>query len=359
MKFVMLIWKLCRNSVLNMNDIKISIIVPVYQAEKYLRECLESLLHQDITEYEIICIDDGSTDRSAEIIREFQKKSGKILYFYQINQGVSAARNHGIDFAHGKYLMFIDSDDKIRKNSLGYLYKAAENKGCDILVFGGKMDAALKAPEWMRMALYTRNKDYNSFTPEILYEEPGAQPSACNKMYKRECIRNVRFPEDISIAEDMTFLFVLLPTVRKLSFIKKRIYLYRISNEESAMHRTKEFYVKYMGNHIKAAEKIISEWKSYGLLKQKNEAFIGWLTSFLRGPYKMLEESERERIFERIENLFASVESDNRLLQPESQGGNAFPVSRIFRIVSRDIKKYGIFGGMENIMHKIFIREKI
>ena len=339
-----------------MTEIKISIIVPVYQAEKYLEDCLESLIEQNIMEYEVVCVDDGSTDSSARIIHEFQQKTDKIRYYRQENKGVSAARNQGIALARGRYLMFVDADDKIKRNSLGYLYKKAKNEGCDILVFGGKMDAALKAPEWMRMALYTRNKDYISFAPEILYEEPGAQPSACNKLYKRECIRNVRFPEDISIAEDMTFLFVLLPTVRKISFIKKRIYRYRISNEDSAMHRTKEFYVKYMGNHIKAAEKFIFEWKKYGLLEKKNEVFIMWLTSFLRGPYKMLEESELEEFSERIEKLFVSVDSDNRLLQPESQGGNSFPVSRIFRIVNRDIKKYGIFGGMENIMHKIFIR---
>lgn len=341
-----------------MSDIKISIIVPVYQAEKYLSECLESLLHQNISEYEILCIDDGSTDRSAEIIHKFQRKSDKIVYFYQTNQGVSAARNQGIELARGKYIMFVDSDDAIKKNCLRYLYQKAEQKASDILVFGGKPDTPLKAPEWMRMALYTRCIDYEECIPEILYNEAGVQPFVWNKLFRKECIKNVRFPWNINIAEDMTFLFVLLPTIHKISFVRKRIYLYRISNAASAMHRTSDAKIKYMENHVRAAETIAASWKKYGLFEKDTEQFAEWLTSFLREPYKELLENEANVFLERIQNLFALVHSDNRLLLPEPRGGDSFPISRICRIIRRDIGKYGIVGGVENILYKILYGER-
>ncbi len=339
-----------------MDNMKISIIVPVYQAEKYLEECLESLLDQNISEYEIICIDDGSTDKSAEIIRKFQQKTDKIVYFYQTNQGVSTARNRGIELARGKYLMFVDSDDAIKRNCLKYLYKKAEEKASELLVFGGKPDTPLKAPEWIRMALYTGNRDYQKFSPDILYEEPGAQPSACNKLYKRACVKNVRFPENINVAEDMTFLFILYPTIDRITFIKKKIYLYRITNEASTMHRNQEARIKYMENHVSAAETIVETWKKYRLFEKDTEKFTEWLTSFLRQPYKELLKEEVDVFSERIEKLYFSVHSDNLLLLPESQGGKSFPISRIYRIISRDIGTYGFFGGIENLIYKLFYR---
>lgn len=339
-----------------MNDIKISIIVPVYQAEKYLQECLQSLLNQSIDEYEIICIDDGSTDSSAEIIHKLQQNAPNLKYFYQNNQGVSAARNRGIELANGKYIMFVDSDDTIKKNCLRYLYRKAEQKKCDVLVFGGKTDIAFCAPEWMRMALYTRNKDYEKFAPEILYNETGSQPSACNKLFRRECIGNVRFPETISIAEDMTFNFILFPTMNKISFVKKRVYLYRISNIDSAMHQTEKQRLRHMESHMSAAEMIIEAWKLYGLLENDNGGFTKWMTSFLRGPYKMIDKEEFDLFTNRIEKIFKDVESSNLLFVPESVGDRGFFIARLYRIITRDIKKYGIIGGFENIIWKIFYR---
>lgn len=341
-----------------MNDINISIIVPVYQAEKFLEKCLKSLINQNIDEYEIICIDDGSTDSSAEIIHKLQQNAPNLKYFYQKNQGVSAARNRGIELANGKYIMFVDSDDTIKKNCLGYLYRKAEQKKCDILVFGGKTDIAFRAPEWMRMALYTKNRDYGVFVPDILYHEPGAQPSACNKLFRRGCIGKVRFPHGISIAEDMTFLCILFPRISKVSFIKKRVYSYRISNFDSAMHQTEKQRLKHMESHVRAAEMIIDAWISYGLLENDNRQFAKWLTSFLRAPYKSLEGDEKLLVLNEIEKIYSSIGSSNLLLLPELHGEDPFSITRLYRIITRDIKSYGFIGGIENIVFKLFFRNR-
>ena len=337
---------------------KISIIVPVFQAEKYIADCLHSLLNQDLDEYEIICVNDGSTDNSESIIHHFQQKTNKIKYIYQKNQGVSAARNHGIRLAEGKYLMFVDSDDTILSNSLNFLYSTAEKKHCDILAFGGKTDKPLQAPEWMRQALYTKNKDYASFHPDLLLNELGAQPSVCNKLIKKEVMKDFWFSENISIAEDVTFLFLLLPTVKKISFVSKRIYKYRISNSNSAMHQTNEKLSKYMESHITSAELITSYWLRAGLLDDNKSNFVRWLTDFLRAPYNQLDSNLQSAFSKRIENLYASMELENMIIAQSGETTNSLLFFKVFKNAYLDIKKYGLCGGIENLIHKISLRNQ-
>ncbi len=337
-------------------ETKISIIVPVYQAEKYLTACLKSLLHQNLDEYEIICVNDGSTDNSENIVHHFQQKTDKIKYAYQKNQGVSAARNHGIRLAKGKYLMFVDSDDTIVSNSLKFLYNTAEKNQCDMLAFGGKTDKPFQAPEWMRQALYTKNISFKNFHPNLLLKETGAQPSVCNKLIKKEAMKNFWFSENISIAEDVTFLFLLLPTLKNISFVSKRIYKYRISNTDSAMHQTTEKLSKYMENHITSAELITSYWLKTGLLDEDKSVFVRWLTDFLRAPYSQLDANLQSAFSERIEKLYASLEQKNMIIAQSDANTSSLLIIRIFKNVYCDIKKYGLYGGIENLIHKLSLR---
>ena len=90
---------------------KISVIIPVYNVEKYLPECLESILNQNFQDFEIICVDDGSTDRSLDILQEYKRKDDRFVILQQRHAGAGAARNHGIKLAEGKYIQFLDSDD--------------------------------------------------------------------------------------------------------------------------------------------------------------------------------------------------------------------------------------------------------
>lgn len=117
---------------------KISVIVPIYNVENYLEECLDSLLDQNLseTEYEIICVDDGSTDRSGEIAEEYGKKYGQIKVIRQENGGVSRARNQGLKIARGEYICFVDSDDYLSLKVLGRLYELAVQYNLDKLMYG-------------------------------------------------------------------------------------------------------------------------------------------------------------------------------------------------------------------------------
>ena len=99
-----------------MNEIKVSVIIPVYNTENYLRECLDSVLAQTLREIEVICVDDGSTDNSLNILKEYQNKDTRIVVLTQENRSAGAARNYGLSIAKGKYLSFLDSDDFLIKN---------------------------------------------------------------------------------------------------------------------------------------------------------------------------------------------------------------------------------------------------
>jgi len=118
-----------------MTDIKVSVIVPIYNVEKYLRQCLQSIADQSLKEIEIICVDDGSTDASPKIVQEFAEKDSRFIAVTQENGGAGKARNTGLRMAKGKYMSFLDSDDFFDKDMLLEAYNTAEQYGADFSVF--------------------------------------------------------------------------------------------------------------------------------------------------------------------------------------------------------------------------------
>ena len=115
---------------------KISIIIPVYNAEQYLEDCLLSISQQTFGDFEILAVNDGSTDRSLEILKKYQEKEPRLKVFSQENKGVSAARNLGVEYAKGEYIIFLDSDDYIENNMIESLLKVAIENQSDIVLCG-------------------------------------------------------------------------------------------------------------------------------------------------------------------------------------------------------------------------------
>ena len=111
--------------------------MPVYNVESYLEESLQRILTQTFQDIEIICVNDGSTDRSEAILKSIAKKDLRVIVINQSNQGQSAARNVGVKTAHGKYIYFMDSDDKLEENAIEILYREAEKEELDLLLFDG------------------------------------------------------------------------------------------------------------------------------------------------------------------------------------------------------------------------------
>ena len=196
----------------------ISIVVPVYNVEKYLSLCLDSILHQSFKDYELILVDDGSTDLSGKICDEYKSKLDNVKVIHQKNQGVSAARNRGIEISSGEYLICIDSDDTLDSAMFDTMVNTAKDGQYDLVVCGMEhYDEAGKL-------LFQKLTYELVLNQEQMMESMFAMPdplggSVCNKLFLRNKIANVRFNESAKMAEDRMFLYdayLCLSTCKKI-----------------------------------------------------------------------------------------------------------------------------------------------
>ena len=198
---------------------QVSIIVPVYQVETYLRQCIDSILAQTFTDFELILVDDGSKDKSGEICEEYAGKDGRVRVIHKENGGLSDARNAGLEQAAGEYFMFVDSDDYIAPTMIERLYNSIQSESADIAacnfcyVFDKKekkdFSTAMEAEVLQGSEIFYYRKNDRSY---------GFWTIACNKLYKRETFRNVRFRfgkyhEDEFWANDIYQLEIRVATI--------------------------------------------------------------------------------------------------------------------------------------------------
>lgn len=208
----------------------VSIIIPVYNTEKYLRECLESICIQTYSKFEVILINDGSSDNSGKICQEFAKKDKRFIVLEQNNKGVSSARNRGLDMAQGQYVLFIDSDDFVEKNYVEDLYMKMLNYdiavcGIGRFIGGEKKEDLLNEQELDKISLISQTLG-NKYVGGYLV----------NKIFKKDIIDkyHLRFNEKVHIGEDMLWILEYLNFCNSGIYISKTLYYYRL-NEKSAL----------------------------------------------------------------------------------------------------------------------------
>lgn len=208
---------------------QLSIIVPIYNTEKYLRKCVDSLLEQDLDDYEILLINDSSPDSSIDIMKEYEEKFPNIIrIFSKENGGLGDTRNFGIPYAKGKYVTFVDSDDYIKENSLNRLCTKMDNEDLDILVYD-----------------FVKEYDNVDFIHEQAMEIIDdkhyvlSTPNACNKMFKTSIFQEngVRFPTKIWY-EDLAVIPGLVKYTKKIGYIHEGIYYYQFRSQ-SIMNQVK------------------------------------------------------------------------------------------------------------------------
>ncbi|MBO5114448.1 MAG: glycosyltransferase [Lachnospiraceae bacterium] len=222
----------------------ISVIVPVYNGQDYLENCITSIEHQTYDNLEIIIINDGSTDRTGAICVKLKEKYDNIRVVTLEDEGVSVARNAGIDMARGGFLTFVDADDRLRPKALEVLYDSILSTGCDIA--GCRFQSFQEQKEWdKQLKIMHRIKEPAVYKPaEYLKKEILKGNSRCwSKLYRRSVVGNLRFQKGLSIGEDMLFLMELLPYVKKIAETDYPGYGY-YQNPKGAMNR--EFTPKYM-----------------------------------------------------------------------------------------------------------------
>lgn len=219
----------------------ISIIVPVYNVEPYLRKCIDSILAQTFKDFELILIDDGSPDQSGVILDEYAKKDSRTRVIHKENGGVSSARNAGIDIAQGEFIAFVDPDDTIDKNMYKILYDSILHFQVDIVVCPIKIINTInndsRASSVWKETNSRINKDTikNKIIPELLSGRTYNLYSCVNKLYKRSIFDelNIRFDENKHHGEDVRMNFILLTFIKDLVFIEKPLYNYFIRKRDS------------------------------------------------------------------------------------------------------------------------------
>lgn len=226
----------------------ISAIIPVYNAEEYLRECIESLINQSLKEIEMIFINDGSNDNSLNILKSYEQIDNRIKIINQKNSGPSNARNNGLNLAQGEYISFIDSDDWIDLDMFKIMYDNAKKNNCDAVIcdmnmVGSNSDIYVRGIK-NNIKIFDRNLIEDIIFTSLLRDSQFN--SMANKIFKREIIEknNIRLDEKIFYAEDWLFNMEFFKFCNKASYINKCFYYYRRGHESSSSSYKEDTFEK-------------------------------------------------------------------------------------------------------------------
>ncbi len=211
----------------------ISVIIPVYNSEKWLSACLSSLLAQTFRDWEAVCVDDGSTDRSANILTAYAARDGRIRVFWQKNEGPSSARNHGLLAVRGEYIAFVDADDEVDPRYLELMlgslkrYPQAGLAWCEFR----RNDEKNICTESAASVCYS-----NPLGHCILHRKPRLPAMIGSRFFRGSTLCDIRFPEGIDYAEDILFTYRVLSTMEAAVYVPSPLYMYR-KNESSLSNR--------------------------------------------------------------------------------------------------------------------------
>ncbi len=215
-----------------------SIIIPVYNAEKTLERCLNSINEQTFLNYEVILIDDGSTDQSLNICQKYEMQNQRYRVVHQMNSGPSAARNVGLDMAMGKWVCFVDSDDFIETSYLQDILNSIQKYDADVVFIGhhkvfenGKKEIFLPcelSDTNVKTILELSEQDMFGYT--------------WIKAFRRECVKDIRFNSTLNLFEDEVFTCQVIPNCKKIGVVKKPVYNYNVGDGSSLIGRTHEDY---------------------------------------------------------------------------------------------------------------------
>lgn len=216
----------------------ISIIVPIYNVENYLRQCLDSIMSQTYQNFECLLINDGSPDNSADICREYVEKDSRFRYFEKENGGVASARNLGIERSKGQYITFIDSDDWVESDYLEVLYKSLIDEKADVAVSTYKQFNMDDNNYYVHS--YQRGYDRKVFTNEelidslpLLYGYDSTYNFVSCKLITRNLLEYIRFNLSTGYGEDMEFWSKVFLIAKKIVYVNKDTYIYRTNNDSS------------------------------------------------------------------------------------------------------------------------------
>ena len=286
--------------------------MPVYNAEKYVERCIKSILNQTIQNFEIIIVNDGSTDLSPVICDEYASKDDRIRVIHKENEGVSVARNTALDIAKGKYIEFVDVDDFLDESTLEILYNNAERNNSDVVVFGiNKLVIRNeKILSFKKVNVKPGVFDLKSFM--IFYDVymPNAIIGASwNKLYRKSLLDgyNIRYDENLKNNEDTFFNYLVFEKCDTISVESNVFYNYVDENSNSASKKHKNFFEVYKKTYIRAIEFLENTDSLHNNICFQNTYFLNLIVDVLynivshnKRPYKEKISDLRDKINDNI-----------------------------------------------------------
>lgn len=248
---------------------KISVIVPVYKAEKYIHRCIDSLLAQTFKNFELLLVDDGSPDSSGEICDEYAHIDSRVRIFHKENGGVSSARQYGTDNAIGEYIIHIDSDDWVEKNMLKDLYQKAITDNADMVMCDYYIDYANKS---IQVKQAPAALDHKTVLKELFINLHG---SCCNKLIKSIFYKDygIKFPKNMHLCEDLYVITSILKHNIKITYIPAAYYHYVQDNNQNSLSKTVNSSYEYDMFLMLEFIKLFPEWNDIQELCKKKFSF--------------------------------------------------------------------------------------
>jgi len=289
------------------NEIKVSVIIPIYNAYDYLRPAMDSAIYQTLRDIEIICVDDGSTDHSLDIIKEYQKNDERIRIVTETNAGPAVARNNGINRARGEYLAFFDADDFLEPTFLEAMYEKAKEGSLDIVISGYDIYNSRRA-SFSAADEGEHNEIYADGVVTSKNENPdyilaSTNSSAWNKLFRRDFVLStgLRFLDGVRMYEDVFFVVCAVALAEKIAKVPGVLMHHRVHSEQSRVKSFKKYYSQIPVVYTRIKEFLMSR----GMYAPLSFSFLNLSASRCFKVYNLLGGDAKEGFWDMIHETYS------------------------------------------------------
>lgn len=260
----------------------VSIIIPVFNVERCLSVCMDSIRRQTDQNFEVICVNDSSTDRSREVLSLYEKVDSRVKVIDVPNGGPSAARNAGLTESSGDIVWFVDSDDILEQSAIATIRKTFAETGADMITFGAACYPSFYGNPWLERCLSPEAKVYEGFCEEVL-ESPSHHPFVWRTAFSKSFVERegLHWDENLRFGEDETLHFAAYPLSRKTVILPDKLYKYRVSREGSLMDSRADAEALKIHDHIRVVEHICREWSKHRICDHHGDFLLRYIAEFV------------------------------------------------------------------------------
>ena len=293
----------------NLNDIKVSVIVPIYNAFSYLRPALDSIVNQTLENIEIICVDDGSTDRSLEVLKEYQAADSRIRIVTETNAGPGLARNNGINRARGEYLAFFDADDFYEPSFLELLYERAKRDDLDIAfsqydIYNTRLNRFEPSSHAEHSEIYSENSvTSKSEYPDLILSSTVA--SAWNKIFRKSFVldKKLSFLTDVRLYEDVYFVVTAMSLAERVGKVHQVLMHHRIHSKQSRAIMFGKYYMQIPTVYERIKEFLVS----HGMYAPLVRSYLNISVGRCYKVFNLLSEDSKKEFWTSLSEKYAEL----------------------------------------------------